>query len=156
MVRLFLFVPRCWACERVRLSVRLDERWGTGGHANGARRGRTSPVGHDRVGVRRHGYDRTRFRSGRWGQFTRVHAVINGTDLIKLWSKAGQELAEVEGAEPVSEERRQQSPTGCEPVGRVGRSQWSSCAAFVSGYHGLVSRERQPGSKGQNAGSCAK
>lgn len=41
--------------------------------------------------MRRHGYDRVRFRSGRWGQFTTVHVVINGTDLIKLWSKAGQE-----------------------------------------------------------------
>lgn len=30
VVRLFLFLPRWWACDLVRRSVRLDERWGTG------------------------------------------------------------------------------------------------------------------------------
>jgi len=48
-------------------------------------------VRHGQVGVRGHGcYDRVKFRTGRFDRSTTVHVVINGTDLIKLWAKAGQ------------------------------------------------------------------
>ena len=45
----------------------------------------------EQVGVRRHGgYDRIKFRSGRFDRFATVHVLINGTDLVKLWRKARQ------------------------------------------------------------------
>jgi hypothetical protein len=43
------------------------------------------------VGVRhRGGYDRVKFRTGRFGPLATAHVLINGMDLVKLWSKAGQ------------------------------------------------------------------
>jgi hypothetical protein len=46
----------------------------------------------EQVGARRHGgYDRIKLRTGRFDRFATVHVLINGTDLLNLWRKAGQD-----------------------------------------------------------------
>src|SRR5438477_1695384 len=34
VVKAFLWVPRWWQCDLAKLSIRLDDRWGTGVHAD--------------------------------------------------------------------------------------------------------------------------